>query len=139
MATTECLEWPKARTRSGYGVKWHNKKVQYVHRIAYSEAHGIELTTSDVICHKCDNPPCYNIDHLFLGTHADNHSDAMKKGRLAREFQLPHTKLSDDQVREIRVARAAGVRVKDLANTYGVHQSHISKIVSASRRIVKEG
>lgn len=139
MATSECVEWHKARTRAGYGLKWHNKKVQYVHRITYAEAHNLELTRDDVICHKCDNPACYNIDHLFLGTHADNYRDSVEKGRNSKGFMLPQTRLSDEQVKEIRVARAAGARVVDLAKNYGVHQSHISKITAAKRRLIKEG
>jgi hypothetical protein len=34
-----------------------------------------------IICHHCDNPPCCDIDHLFLGTNADNMADKIAKGR----------------------------------------------------------
>lgn len=51
-----------------------------VHRIAWSLKHG---NPSNELCvlHKCDNPPCCNTEHLFLGTRADNNADRDKKGR----------------------------------------------------------
>jgi hypothetical protein len=65
-----------------------------------------DLTPVDHICHHCDNPPCCNPGHLFLGTHADNTADMDAKGRGSRprfnRADHPNTKLSDGQVATIR-------------------------------------
>lgn len=52
------------------------------HRFAYAAAHG-HLPSGKLVCHKCDNPPCCNPKHLFLGTDTDNIRDMWRKGRAA--------------------------------------------------------
>jgi hypothetical protein len=34
-----------------------------------------------LVLHDCDNPPCFRLDHLRLGTHAENMADMRAKGR----------------------------------------------------------
>lgn len=131
---TSCVEWTGAKSKGGYGQKWDGEKVQYVHRMTYAEYHGVTLSSSDVVMHTCDNRACYAIDHLVLGTQANNLADMKAKGRQAREFGLPQTRLSDADIVVIREARAAGARNMDLAEQYGVARSHISKIVCGHAR-----
>lgn len=66
-----CREWMGARTRAGYGQLRVDGKTIYTHRIAWILEHGPIPVGMD-ICHRCDNPPCINVGHLFLGTRADN-------------------------------------------------------------------
>lgn len=137
---TACMEWSKAKTKAGYGLRSVGKgRLKYVHRIAMEEHLGRELSRSEVVMHSCDNPACYNIDHLSIGTHAANHADMVAKGRDAKGFMLPHTRLSNADVAGIRWFREAGVRVKDIARLYSIHQSHVSKIVAKQRRLALEG
>lgn len=114
-------------------------KPVYVHRFVYEQVHHVKLGPKDFVCHSCDNPSCFNIDHLFLGNDRTNTDDKVSKGRQARGFMLPNTRLSDDDVASIRAARKAGARNKDLAVQYGVNPSHISKITTGDRRVTSEG
>lgn len=79
----ECIEWTKYRLPFGYGQTTHRGKVRLAHRVAYIEAHGLELDdiSGMVVMHRCDNPGCVNPDHLELGTRADNNRDMAAKGR----------------------------------------------------------
>lgn len=83
--TTPCRIYGGSRTRAGYGLlprelRGEANKPVYVHRWTWEQVHG-PIPEGDVIMHRCDQPGCFNIDHLRLGTHAENHADAVSKGR----------------------------------------------------------
>lgn len=75
-----CWEWSRATTR-GYGVLRHNGRVVRAHRLAVEIATGVSLTRTEVVMHKCDNPPCINPDHLSVANQAANLKDMRLKGR----------------------------------------------------------
>jgi hypothetical protein len=135
----DCLLWHKACTRAGYGVTTVASKTKYVHRLAMEKKIGRALGSKEFVCHSCDTPACYNIDHLFLGTQGDNMADAKAKGRMAKGFGLPQTRLSGSDVAGIVWFCAAGVWLKHVARLYRVDPSHVSKIVGGHRRLVLEG
>lgn len=83
ISTDDCIIWTGAHTTLGYGIKMHNKRRLYVHRIAYCDANGLSISdiTGMVVRHKCDVPACHNPEHLEIGTQADNMRDMRSRNR----------------------------------------------------------
>jgi hypothetical protein len=76
---TECWPW-QGCTSGGYG--WFRfGKIRRAH-VASWVFHNGPITDGRFVLHRCDNPPCVNPAHLFLGTHRENMDDALRKGRL---------------------------------------------------------
>ena len=117
----DCIEFTGYRDTQGYG-QYQAKPLRgkKAHRVAWERAHG-PIPDGMCICHRCDNRACINLDHLFLGTNADNTRDRDIKHRR-------HVKLTPDQVREIRAAPHYDGIQDDLARQYGCNQSNISRI-----------
>lgn len=78
----ECLVWTGHCHRNGHGQSWYCGKPIGTHRLAWEIFNG-PIPTGLQVLHSCDNPPCWNIKHLFLGTQADNMADMVAKGRQA--------------------------------------------------------
>jgi len=78
---TECLEWIGHRNEKGYGRIEVKGRMFYVHRLAMELHLGRPLTLGEIVRHKCDNPRCWNPDHLELGTIAENVADAVARKR----------------------------------------------------------
>lgn len=82
---TGCWVWQLTRERPPlhpYGRCYFGKKYKMAHKVSWEAFNG---PVPDGLCvlHKCDNPPCCNPEHLFLGTVADNNHDRFIKGRSA--------------------------------------------------------
>lgn len=76
---TGCWEWNHYRRPDGYGECGRDKVIWLAHR--YSYYLNVNDPGDKHVLHKCDNPPCVNPDHLYLGTHKDNMHDMKLKGR----------------------------------------------------------
>lgn len=77
-----CWRWMGSLNQDGYGqIGFTSRKLIHAHRAAWLLTHG-EIPRGLQVLHTCDNPPCVNPAHLWLGTHADNMADASRKGRL---------------------------------------------------------
>ena len=73
---TDCVLWEGKTDRDGYGYEGRGR----AHRLAYAAVHG-PIPAGLHVLHSCDNPPCVNVEHLFLGTNLDNIRDKVAKGR----------------------------------------------------------
>lgn len=80
MAKPDCREWPGRKGRNGYGLLTLRGGTLYAHRVVWELVNG-PIPEGMEVCHTCDNPPCCNPAHLFLGTHQDNMLDMAQKGR----------------------------------------------------------
>lgn len=77
---TKCVNWTGATFNHGYGQIRRGKKLHLAHRYLFEQAHG-PIPEGMVVRHKCDNKRCVNLDHLELGTQAENVMDRTTRGR----------------------------------------------------------
>lgn len=129
-----CWVWRLAKKEKGYGVftENRNQKLVYVHRFSYELFKG-PIPHGMFVCHKCDNPPCCNPDHLFTGTNSDNMRDCVQKGRHIvplRDLGIKLTwqVLTDEQIAEIKMLINKGLRNEEIARAYGISGSTIQDI-----------
>jgi len=90
---------------------------------------GRPIPSGLFVCHHCDNPPCCNPAHLFLGTPGDNIRDAARKGRMAHGERSATSKLTEDQVLEIRSHSAAGESYASIARRFPCSNRTVSAVV----------
>lgn len=129
-APSDCWQWLLALDRDGYGHLGGRK----AHRVSW-ELHNGPIPEGLFVCHHCDNPPCVNPAHLFLGTSADNTHDMISKGRnryITRNgTDNSYAKLTDAQVISIRQRWTQGERnQRAIGQEYGVFHSTIGRIIS---------
>jgi hypothetical protein len=85
-----CVVWSGARNLKGYGTISRDSRRWLVHRLVWTLENG-PIPAGLFVLHHCDNPPCFNVEHLFLGTARDNAEDSKRKGRhhLASKTHCP--------------------------------------------------
>jgi hypothetical protein len=97
------------------------------HRVAWELVNG-PIPDGLCVLHKCDTPLCVNVEHLFLGTNAENSADMEDKGRQAKGSANGFAKLTESDIPGIRRLLAAGVVQSEIGRRYGVGHWEISKI-----------
>lgn len=125
-----CWEWKLYKDQDGYGGFTDKRKYKYhkkAHRMAYEFTYG-SISKGLQVCHKCDNPPCCNPTHLFLGTSKENNADAVRKRRHAFGQRNGGAVLKEYQVIEIIDLLKQGKTQAVLANLYKCSKGAISKI-----------
>lgn len=134
----ECWPWtggaraPRHSPTHLYGRIKMNGRMVTATRYMVAEVEARELRTEDEVCHSCDNTLCMNPAHLFIGTHLGNIQDMDAKGRCDRPRGEANglAKLSEEQVRQIRIWRASGMSAYRLGKIFNVWPTTIERVVS---------
>jgi len=133
---TGCLVFTGSKNRAGYGQIGSGviRGRPIGAHVAIWEARRGPVPPGHYVCHSCDNPPCVEYEHLFLGTPKQNSADRDRKGR-GRPGHVPgvrngRAKLTDADIVAIRKLHAAGgITQAALGRQYGVSQAMIGYIV----------
>ncbi len=158
----ECWPYTRGKDSRGYGRIMVDGKSVKAHRVAWELANG-PIPSGMCICHHCDNPPCCNPAHLFVGTPADNVRDCKNKGRnakgdanglhihperaargdangartrpdrRARGEANGSAKLTVDAVRTIRQRSINGEKKTQIAADFGISNAEVIFIVQRKR------
>ena len=147
-----CWLWTKGP--EGYGVFRSGRRTVKVHRLSYELAFGpipMDATSSHGTCvlHRCDVPACVNPRHLFLGSHQTNMDDMARKGRkrvatgdrnaararpeIRQGERNGRAKVTADDVRAIRTARARGEAAVSIALRFGLSPYGVWRICTGKR------
>ncbi len=131
-----CWTWKGATVPYGYGVIRLDKPVSALvraHRVSWELKNG-PVPEGLCVLHHCDNPPCVNPSHLFLGTKNANTADMTRKGRDKARFKLGErhaSKLTPSQVEEVKLALPLHYgEGRAFARRFGVNESTISAIAT---------
>ena len=129
-----CWEWQGPRTTFGHGTFARLiDGERNTHRISYRLCVGA-IPPNKWVLHKCDNPPCVNPNHLYLGTRLDNARDRTVRGRGGSEKihgELNYNaRLTDEKVRTIRATYTGKHgEVRALAREHGVSDVAIFNVL----------
>lgn len=124
-----CWNWRSFKDKNGYGEMAYQKTTNKAHRISWMIYNG-SIPDGMYVLHKCDNPPCSNPDHLFLGDAGDNRRDCRDKGRMPirRGEKSNFCKLKEEQVKEIKKLLTDGLSQYEIGRKFNVSRGAICDI-----------
>ena len=130
----DCWEWQAATDKDGYGkfsIKENDRHImKLAHRVSYILTHG-QITSDQCVCHTCDNPPCVNPSHQFIGSKLENNKDRDVKNRLAKGIQNGKAVLTEADVVLLRTLYRAGSHTYlQLADMYGMTKSGVYEAIT---------
>ena len=123
---TGCWLWGGKQDDSGYGSFYLNG-IARAHRVSLY-IHCVDFNVNLDVLHRCDNPSCVNPEHLYQGTQSDNNRDRFVRGRTCRGGDHPKSKLSVDDVKNIRSNKTLGIR--EMGRMYNVSHTLIRRVIS---------
>ncbi len=126
-----CWEFTGYRSKKGYGEIKVDGRMEKTHRQAWVLTFGA-IPLGLHVLHHCDNPPCINPDHLFLGSNRDNVADRVAKGRsgAAQGEGVQTAKLTAGAVRTIRRLHGLGWSNRAITAVVPVNDRSISNVVT---------
>lgn len=127
----ECWPWIGPKHHSGYGVFSYKMKKYIPSRMSWELSNG-PIPKGICVCHRCDNRPCVNPSHLFLGTRADNARDMYLKGRQSKIRGDAHhrTKITKELAKEIiSLYSSMGCEVVYIANRFKTTVTNVYKVL----------
>ena len=134
----ECWEWRGGRQAFGHGRLRVCGRRWLAHRFSYTISFG-PIPHGLFVLHKCDNPPCVNPNHLYVGTQNDNVQDRVDRDRSAFGEDSGKTCLTNEQVFDIqRLYNTGNYTQRDLAARYGVSISCVGNIIDGKRWVKKQ-
>jgi len=124
-----CWPWTAGRFSTGYGAFFIDGRMVKAHRMALMLT-GVEVPPGKLVCHHCDNRPCCNPSHLFIGSNAENVADRDAKGRQACGVVNGRAKLTESKVSQVRAMVASGETYRSVGVFFRISHSTVSKIIN---------
>lgn len=129
-----CWEWQAARLKRShdgslsYGIIGWRGRSTNAHRVAWELTNG-PIPDGLWVLHDCDNQGCVRPSHLYLGNHADNTLDAVRRRRMIHGEASPMAKIREVDVTAIRAMAAAGFATERIGPLFGISGSAARAIV----------